>query len=367
MLACAAALAATSIAPVEAGISTTVLDTVGIVPTTTEFSVFGSSGRPIHRFESVGPQFTISQTVLLTEIGGFVNNCRSIVLGVPDCPDTRPFAVEIRPSVDGGPDPASVIASFELSHDDAPLVTSYESVDPNLVLQPGTYFAMFTSQGDDAGYLLASAQVPFAYQAGATVMGHFDFGRVFVSPAEQGAVRILGELLGPGPDCVKPLDLVRGNQSLARCNLDGARITAAMALHDSDLREASMVGAVVGGRLALHCATLRGARLDGASITGDFALSCEAGADLTGLSLKGARITGREALAGTDLTAADLRTATITGAGALASSNLTGADLSGAKVLGVGALRNATYGNTTCPDRTNSDAHGDTCVGHGVP
>jgi hypothetical protein len=59
---------------------------------------------------------------------------------------------------------------------------------------------------------------------------------------------------------------------------------------------------------------------------------------------------------------ADLRGAKLNGASLiftnLSSTDLTGADLSGA------ILRDTQWISTTCPDGTNSDDHGDTCVGH---
>ena len=64
---------------------------------------------------------------------------------------------------------------------------------------------------------------------------------------------------------------------------------------------------------------------------------------------------------------ANLNGATLTGV------NLTGADLTGADLTSVN-LNNAylagatltavTWKHTICPDDTNSDAHGNTCVGH---
>lgn len=54
-------------------------------------------------------------------------------------------------------------------------------------------------------------------------------------------------------------------------------------------------------------------------------------------------------LTGANLTGANLTLVTLTGA------NLTGADLTG-----------VTWSNTTCPDGSNSDSHGDTCIGYGI-
>jgi hypothetical protein len=43
---------------------------------------------------------------------------------------------------------------------------------------------------------------------------------------------------------------------------------------------------------------------------------------------------------------------------------LTGADLTGADLRGATGLESATWVNTICPDGTNSDNNGATCLGH---
>ena len=77
-------------------------------------------------------------------------------------------------------------------------------------------------------------------------------------------------------------------------------------------------------------------------------------------------------LADTDWTGADLRDALFQGTnlqGAfMPTAQLTNtiffdADLSGANLLGVD-LSTVGWTNTICPDGTNSDSHGFTCVGH---
>jgi uncharacterized protein YjbI with pentapeptide repeats len=67
-----------------------------------------------------------------------------------------------------------------------------------------------------------------------------------------------------------------------------------------------------------------------------------------------------------DLTGASLRKATVSGDESLWGANLTDADLSGALITGTNALTDAIFSNTVCPDRTNSDDSGGTCVGHGL-
>jgi uncharacterized protein YjbI with pentapeptide repeats len=76
-----------------------------------------------------------------------------------------------------------------------------------------------------------------------------------------------------------------------------------------------------------------------------------AGCNLSGLNLTGAR------LAGVNLTGANLNKANLN------KANLTGADLTGATVTGAN-FNKVTWADTACPDGTNSNADGGTCVGH---
>jgi hypothetical protein len=175
-----------------------IVDTLGAATPDTTFSVSGSGGNAIDASQQlVGPRFTLTEDTVITEIGGFVNNCRSFVGGVPQCPGTLPFTVQIRPSTGSGvPALSKVLATVVLSHDDDPFVFSYESASTDLILKQGTYFALFAPQQDDAGALLSSAQIPFSYQAGSTRLG-FLFpnlqGRFARFSADTlGAVRILG-------------------------------------------------------------------------------------------------------------------------------------------------------------------------------
>jgi len=68
-----------------------------------------------------------------------------------------------------------VLATFTLSHDNDPLTVSFESVSINLLLQPGSYFALFAPQGADQGFLLAQAFSGAGYQAGLIQMGSKPF------------------------------------------------------------------------------------------------------------------------------------------------------------------------------------------------
>ena len=74
-------------------------------------------------------------------------------------------------------------------------------------------------------------------------------------------------------------------------------------------------------------------------------------ATLAGCNLSGTDLSGAN-LAGGDLSAANLNRANLSGA------DLSDADLSGAN------LNRVIWSNTTCPDGTNSNNNGNTCLGH---
>jgi probable HAF family extracellular repeat protein len=95
------------------------------------------------------------------------------------------------------------------------------------------------------------------------------------------------------------------------------------------------------------CATLAGCNLHGLNLSNANlvnAVLAQANANKINLS--------NSDLSGANLTNVNLNGADLTGA------NLTGANLTGANI------NNVIWSNTTCPDGTNSDAHGGTCVGH---
>lgn len=89
-----------------------------------------------------------------------------------------------------------------------------------------------------------------------------------------------------------------------------------------------------------------------------------AGCDLSNAKLAHSPLTGAN-LTGANLTDADLTGANLTGA-ILTTADLTGATLTGA-TLTAATLTGVTWSNTTCPDASNSDNHGGTCVGHLTP
>jgi len=113
-------------------------------------------------------------------------------------------------------------------------------------------------------------------------------------------------------------------------------------LRDADLRYRNLVG------FNLSAARLLDARLWGANLTN---------ANLTSADLINAELNGA------DLTNANLTNVNMTNA-VLLRTNLTNAHYDPVTppiVTGVN------YTNTTCPDGTNSDDHGHTCSGHGMP
>ena len=169
----------------ERSATVSILDTLGAATPDVEFSAVGTGTIITNRFVPFGPKFTITQPTTLTEIGAFLN-CSS-----PAC---APLTVQIRPSINGLPDTSTVLATFELSHDNDPLVFSYESVAIDLLLQPGTYFAIFSPQGTDELSLLRTAVDPFTYEAALIDIGVVDIiSNISVVFRERGAVRILGE------------------------------------------------------------------------------------------------------------------------------------------------------------------------------
>jgi len=153
-----------------------------------------------------------------------------------------------------------------------------------------------------------------------------------------------------GADCVKPLDLQTANQDLSNCNLKGVTIDGNLPdpgstpLYGSNLSGANLAEAIVtGGYKPLQFADLSGANLSGATLRGganEFAL-----------------------LQSANLTNANLRGANIAGLRPLSATNLTNANLNHTNVTGIDALQDAIFSNTTCPDGSNSDANGGTCLG----
>jgi hypothetical protein len=145
---------------------------------------------------------------------------------------------------------------------------------------------------------------------------------------------------GQGPNC----SAVGPGVDLAYCMLSNADLNGA------DLDGANLTGARLTGA-GLNAANLDGANLNKTNFTN---------AVMTGTTLVGADLTDGylidSNLTGADLTDAVLASATVTGA------NLTNADLSGSSLSAARSVGGDTWSNTTCPDGTNSDGDGGTCV-----
>jgi hypothetical protein len=174
-----------------------ILDTLGSATTTTTFSVFGSGGQVISATQKVGSAFSLTQPTLITEIGGFVNNCETIVSGIPQCPNRLPFLIEIVRAGESVP-----LAQFALPLDTDPLTVDYEAVDINLPLNAGTYFALFAAQDQNAGFLLSDsfAVVPPYRPVPDTILLGFETDEAGVTLSEgAAAVRIIGVAI-PEPD-----------------------------------------------------------------------------------------------------------------------------------------------------------------------
>jgi hypothetical protein len=237
-----AGLASLAVAP-----TTSLIDGLGAVGPTTRFSVFGSGGTSIVDYQLPGPAFVLTEPTTITQIGGFLNNCKSIVAGIPQCPGTLPFTVQVRPARNGLPDASTVLASFTLSHDDDPLIVSYESVATDLTLRPGSYFALFAPQGDDEGIVLGTAGDPFTYRADqitagflnphtgdASVQTPYMAARILGSPATpQAAIQLLGDdihaLVTQGALGAAQANGLLGILDAAGARLDGDNTVAACA------------------------------------------------------------------------------------------------------------------------------------------
>lgn len=111
-------------------------------------------------------------------------------------------------------------------------------------------------------------------------------------------------------------------------------------------------GAVLVGCIYQPNNDLAGSDLRGANL----AVAALNYVDLSNANLAGANLSGAE-LFETNLTGANLSGTNLAGAD-LSSTNLTGANLNSAILTGT------KWGNTTCPDGTNSDNDGGTCLSH---
>jgi hypothetical protein len=161
----------------------TILDTLGTATPETVFSVEASGGITLNPLQWAGPEFTITDTTTITEIGAFIAGAAG--------------EVQIRPARGGVPDNSVVIATLSLPTCSVGTVC-YVSVRPEknlkVRLKPGAYFALFTDT-PTSQFILGNAQQPFVYQAGTTAFGFLNptTNQASVDPQLPGAVRILGK------------------------------------------------------------------------------------------------------------------------------------------------------------------------------
>jgi hypothetical protein len=144
--------------------------------------------------QQIGPAFSLTSQTRITEIGGFLNNCGPISTGCFPSTFPLPLLVEIVPAQNGVPDAGAVPFIFALPGNRDPVGIYYESVDPNLVLPAGNYFALFTAQGSDAGLLVGAWGACFdgpCLQADQAALGYIHTGQPGTITASA-AVRILG-------------------------------------------------------------------------------------------------------------------------------------------------------------------------------
>ena len=238
---------------------------------------------------------------------------------------------------------------------------------------------------------LSGASLQGARLAGADV-AHLTSGGVTGTPASLPTGWGIGGgyLMGPGVN-------------LSFADLSGAVLPAAdltgASFYDANLSGATLSAPTTFASTDLEYATLSGTHLQGANLAGtDLAHITSGGVTGTpaslptgwgigggylmgpGVGLSFTDLSGVGSFPAADLTAADFYDSDLSGGdltsvtsleGAdlayadLSGANLTGEDLTGA-TLAYATLAGVIWSNTTCPDGSNSDAHGGTCVGFGI-
>ena len=113
----------------------------------------------------------------------------------------------------------------------------------------------------------------------------------------------------------------------------------------------------VGPMTQMNYIDLHGCNLSGAVLRGMAANE----ADFSGADLSGADLTGGSYFR-TDFRGANLTGARADPAGVFQQANFEGANLTGANFANA-IVTPVNWRNTTCPDGSNSDAHGGTCIG----
>jgi uncharacterized protein YjbI with pentapeptide repeats len=170
----------------------------------------------------------------------------------------------------------------------------------------------------------------------------------------EGATRALGPMRLTGADCDPAAfgDGSSGGQDHYEDDLSGARLAGCTFGWGSSYHLADLSGAdlsrMVGVNVGANGASFAGARVSDVDVSGGTFTD----ADFRGADLRRTSLSALSSPVGSlpmDLSRADFSDADLTGA-RFTNANLT----------------DVVWSNTTCPDATNSDANGGTCLGHGV-
>lgn len=167
----------------------TLLDTLGEIEIDDELS---SGGSYVVNFDySVGPMFILNEETIITEIGAFLRNPTS----------GKPFRIDIVRSSAGLPDSSGALHRIRgLSDDGNYGIYSYESVELDLTLPRGTYFALFSDPSDLGGRLLRSS---YDHDVESSLIGTINHETGDTrSYTSRMAVRILGQ---PASTAVMPI------------------------------------------------------------------------------------------------------------------------------------------------------------------
>ncbi len=182
----------------------TIVDGLNGLDPSTVFSTPGTGGIVISSEQLVGPEFILTTPTLITEIGAFEEGQCSGDQAGRNCTNQLPFLISVLGvNSNGLPDLTNVYGNYDLPIYPDPSTVAYEYVDPNLVLFPGTYYAIFSAQAGDLGFLLGDAPCQstgdcsevypgiFQYVAGPVNLGVIDPGE-YNYPNYGTAVRVLG-------------------------------------------------------------------------------------------------------------------------------------------------------------------------------
>jgi uncharacterized protein YjbI with pentapeptide repeats len=219
--------------------------------------------------------------------------------------------------------------------------------------------------GDDlSNIVLTNADLAFINFTGTNLTGADFSGTTLVFPVSGGIIGspsalpanwglLNGYLVGPSTNL--------SNQDLSGWNLSGLDLQDSN-FSGADLSDASLSGANLFeagfGDANLNGTDLSGANLDSVGSGGIIGTPSALPEDwvlISGYLIGPGAILDHQNFSGFDLSDVDLAGAFLT------DTNLTNADLEGSNLAGAD-LTGVTWSNTICPDGTNSDADGGTCV-----